>query len=70
MHSSPMAAIAARPQQGLVSMARRRAASVSQFIATTLLTGAVFLLPATGARHEAQASTGAVEISTFLAAYE
>ena len=70
MHSSPTAAPAARSRKGLASMARRGLASASPLVATTLLTGAIFLLPATGARHEAQASAGAVKISTVLAAYE
>ena len=68
MHSSPTTVFAIRSSHGLVSVARRRAASVWPFVATTLLTAAIFLLPATGARHQAQASAGHIEVPNVPAA--
>ncbi|MCO5147550.1 MAG: hypothetical protein M9895_15390 [Aquamicrobium sp.] len=68
MQSSPMAAYAVRPRHGLVSAARRKAASASPLLATTLLTAAVFLLPAPGARQQAQASAGQIEVPNVPAA--
>ncbi|MBX9463733.1 MAG: hypothetical protein KL840_12395 [Aquamicrobium sp.] len=38
--------------------AKRRLASISPLFATALLTAAIFLLPATGDRRQAQASVG------------
>lgn len=61
MQLSPMAAQAGRHQRDVFAAARRKAASASPLFATTLLTAAVFLLPAPGAR-EARASAVAVEI--------
>ncbi len=70
MLSSSPAALAARPRQGLVSVARRRFASASPLLVTTLLTGAIFLLPSTGVQHEAQASAAAEGISTIIAVHD
>ena len=40
----------------------RRVASLSPLLATLLLTGAVFLLPATSDRRQAQASDGDFQV--------
>lgn len=42
---------------------KRRILSVSPLLATLLLTGAIFLLPATSDRRQAQASAGDFQIS-------
>lgn len=68
MQTSPTAAFAIRSRHGFVSAARRRVASASPLLATTLLTAAVFLLPAPGARQEAQASSGQITIPDIPAA--
>ena len=42
---------------------KRRMSSLSPILATLLLTGAVFLLPATGERRQAQASDAGIQVS-------
>ena len=57
MRSAFLAARAVACQQpGLLSSVKCGLATVTPLLATVLLTAAVFLLPAPGARHEAQAS--------------
>lgn len=68
MQSSPTSAFAARPRHRLVAAARRQVASASPLVATTLLTAAVFLLPAPGAQQEAQAFAGRFEVPNVPAA--
>ncbi len=55
MQISTMVAQADRQRRGVFAMAKRKAASASPLLATTLLTAAIFLLPAPGAQ-EARAS--------------
>ena len=61
MQLLPMAAQAGRYQRDVFAATRCKAASASQLFAATLLTAAVFLLPAPGAQ-EARASAVVVEI--------
>ena len=42
---------------------KRRLASFSPLLATLMLTGAIFLLPATSDRRQAQASAGDIQVS-------
>jgi len=66
----PAVLAAASPRPALLSSARRGLASVSPLFATTLLTAAVFLLPAPGARHGAPASAAGFKVPTLSSALE
>ena len=58
---------AARPRQSFLPAGRRRAIPL---LATALLTAAIFLLPATGERRQAQASVDDITVSATQVAYE
>ena len=63
---------ARRPENSryaLASSARRSVAAFSPLFVTMLLTAAIFLLPAPGPRHEAQASAAGVRVPTIPAAF-
>lgn len=53
----------------LVSSARRGVAAFSPLFVTALLTAAIFLLPASGTRHEAQASAAGFKVPSIPTAF-
>ncbi len=69
MKLSPVVSLAARQQHDVLSLVRRRVISASPVLATTLLTAAIFLLPAPGVRQQAQASSAQVSTLNNPAAF-